>query len=146
MDAKNITKKYSNREVTVVWKPGLCIHSRICWTGLPEVFDPKVKPWVKPEGAATDAIIAQVDKCPSGALSYFRNDAPTVANTEVTNTTTKIEVTKNGPLLVHGEIIVRDKHGNESPKNKVTAFCRCGQSANKPFCDGTHKTCGFKDE
>lgn len=145
MDANNITKKYSNGEVTVVWKPALCIHSKICWTGLPEVFDPRVKPWVKIEGAGTDAIIAQVDKCPSGALSYFRNDTP-AANTEVTNTATKIEVTKNGPLLVHGEIIVRDKHGNESPKNKVTAFCRCGQSANKPFCDGTHKTCGFKDE
>ena len=146
MDANNITKKYSNGEVTVVWKPALCIHSKICWTGLPEVFDPRVKPWVKIEGAGTDAIIAQVDKCPSGALSYFRNNAPASTTTEVTNTTTKIEVTKNGPLLVHGEIIVRDKHGNESPKNKVTAFCRCGQSANKPFCDGTHKTCGFKDE
>lgn len=145
MDLNNLTKKYSNGEVTVVWKPGLCIHSKICWTGMPEVFDPKEKPWIKPEGGTTDAIIAQVEKCPSGALSYFRNDT-TADNSSAKDTNTKVEVLKNGPLLVHGEIVLKDKHGNESSKDKVTAFCRCGQSANKPFCDGTHNTCGFKDE
>lgn len=144
MDADNITKKYTNGEVTIVWKPSLCIHSKKCWTGLPEVFNPREKPWVKAEGASTANIIAQVDKCPSGALTWVRNDGATepVASTA----TTKIEVTKNGPLLVHGSIVLKDKHGNESNKEKVTAFCRCGQSANKPFCDGTHNTCGFKDE
>lgn len=145
MDANNITKKYTNGDVTVVWKPALCIHSKKCWTGLPEVFDPRVKPWVKIDGAASDAIIAQVDKCPSGALSWYRNDAaesdlpPAAENT-------RIEVTKNGPLLVHGDIILKDKHGNETVKQKTTALCRCGQSGNKPFCDGTHRICGFKDE
>lgn len=74
MDVNNITKKYSNGEITVVWKSGLCIHSKKCWTGLPEVFDPRVRPWIRPEGAGTDAIIAQVDKCPSGALSWYRNE------------------------------------------------------------------------
>lgn len=143
MDLQNLTKHYTNGAITVVWKPGLCSHSKKCWTGLPAVFDPRVKPWIKPEGADTDAIIAQVDTCPSGALSYFRNDGQ-----QATTTTdnTKVEVTKNGPLLVHGSIILKDKHGNESTKDKITAFCRCGQSANKPFCDGTHNTCGFKDE
>lgn len=144
MDPNNITKHYSNDDITVVWKPGLCIHSKKCWTGLPSVFDPRVKPWVKIEGAGTNDIITQIDACPSGALSYFRNDKAEHAIAPSSNT--KIEVTKNGPLLVHGDIVLRDKHGNESAKNKVTAFCRCGQSANKPFCDGTHNTCGFKDE
>ncbi len=144
MDLNNITKKYDNGEITVVWQPGKCIHSKNCWKGLPEVFNPQVKPWVNTSGASTDAIIAQIDKCPSGALSYTRNDG-TKSVTEG-NAQTKIEVTKNGPLLVHGDIIVQDKHGNETSKSKVTAFCRCGQSGNKPFCDGTHRKCGFKDE
>lgn len=144
MNPDNITKHYTNGEVTVVWKPGLCIHSKKCWTGLPAVFDPRVKPWVKIDGAGTDAIIAQVDACPSAALSYFRNEDPTATGT--VQAATRVEVTKNGPLLVHGNIILKDKHGNESERAKVTAFCRCGQSANKPFCDGTHNTCGFKDE
>ena len=66
--------KYSNGEVTIVWQPGLCIHSGKCFRGLPEVFKPKEKPWITPEGSTTEKIIAQVKRCPSGALSYFMNE------------------------------------------------------------------------
>ena len=55
-------------------KPELCIHSGRCVRGLPEVFKPKEKPWITPEGSTTEKIIAQVKRCPSGALSYFMND------------------------------------------------------------------------
>ncbi|MFN0156971.1 MAG: (4Fe-4S)-binding protein [Bacteroidota bacterium] len=71
---KDITKKYTNDEVTVVWKPGLCIHSGICFRGLPEVFDPGKRPWVTPEGSTTEKIIGQVKQCPSGALSFYMNN------------------------------------------------------------------------
>ena len=66
--------KYSNGEVTIVWQPGLCIHSGRCFRGLPEVFKPKEKPWITPEGSTTEKIIAQVKRCPSEALSYFINN------------------------------------------------------------------------
>jgi uncharacterized Fe-S cluster protein YjdI len=64
-----IVKRYTNGEVTVVWKPDICIHSGICARGLPEVFDPRKRPWVNIEGASTETIVAQVARCPSGALS-----------------------------------------------------------------------------
>lgn len=64
------THTYTNGEVTIIWKPSLCIHSGNCVRGLPSVFNSREKPWIKPEGAGTDEIIAQVNKCPSGALSY----------------------------------------------------------------------------
>jgi len=67
--------KYSNGEVTIVWKPELCIHSGRCLRGLPEVFKPKEKPWITPEGSTSEKIVAQVKRCPSGALSFFMNDA-----------------------------------------------------------------------
>jgi uncharacterized Fe-S cluster protein YjdI len=70
---KDITKKYSNGEVTIVWKPALCQHSGICVRGLGEVFHPQSNPWITPEKAGTEQIIDQVKKCPSGALSYFMN-------------------------------------------------------------------------
>jgi uncharacterized Fe-S cluster protein YjdI len=73
MDLKNLTKKYSNDDITVVWKPGTCIHSAICFHSLPEVFNPGNKPWITISGADTERIIQQVNNCPSGALSYFRN-------------------------------------------------------------------------
>lgn len=63
--------KYTNGQVTIVWQPEVCIHSGRCVHGLPEVFKPKEKPWITPEGSTTNKIIRQVKKCPSGALSYF---------------------------------------------------------------------------
>ncbi len=57
---------------------------------------------------------------------------------------TIVEATPNGPLMVYGNIRVNDSEGNETVKHKVTAFCRCGQSQNKPYCDGTHKKVDFK--
>jgi uncharacterized Fe-S cluster protein YjdI len=70
---KDITKKYSNGEVTIVWKPNTCTHSAKCFTGLKEVFHPQQLPWITPEGADTQRIVEQIKKCPSGALSFYMN-------------------------------------------------------------------------
>lgn len=142
----DITKKYTNGEVTIVWQPSLCIHSAICWRhkdSLPEVFNPSKKPWISPDGATTQKIVDQVKKCPSGALSYYMNTESQMA--EDVNIESIVEVSPNGPLLVYGNINVKHKDGSETRKSKVTAFCRCGASANKPYCDGTHRTIGFSD-
>lgn len=61
--------EYANGEVTLLWKPKLCIHSAICVRTLPNVYDPKARPWIRPENATGDELIAQIAKCPSGALS-----------------------------------------------------------------------------
>jgi uncharacterized Fe-S cluster protein YjdI len=71
---KEVTKHYTNGEVTIVWQSKLCQHSANCVRGLPEVFNSKHSPWIKPEGATTEQIVEQVNKCPSGALSYFINN------------------------------------------------------------------------
>ena len=140
---KDITKKYTNGEVTIVWRPDLCIHSAICFKGLGEVFDPKKRPWVTPEGSTTDKIVAQVKKCPSGALSHFMNSSAP-ANEVKVDAETIIETAVNGPLMVYGNVTVKDKTGTLTKKNNVTAFCRCGASQNKPYCDGAHKKIGFE--
>jgi len=60
----------------------------------------------------------------------------------------KITVLPNGPLKVEGDIEIKDGKGNVLvPKTKPDAYlCRCGHSANKPFCDGAHSRNGFKAE
>ncbi|KOF02738.1 putative Fe-S cluster protein YjdI [Roseivirga ehrenbergii] len=68
---KEIVKEYSNGELTVVWKPQKCIHAGECVKALPEVYNPKEKPWIKAENASTQALKDQIAKCPSGALSYY---------------------------------------------------------------------------
>lgn len=62
--------------------------------------------------------------------------------------TTKITVSANGPLRVEGEFTICDPQGNVyglAGRTRVS-LCRCGHSADKPFCDGTHKTIGFQDQ
>ncbi len=73
MNPKDITKEYTNGEVTIVWQSAKCIHSANCVRNNPDVFQPKEKPWIKPEGSITEKIIDTVKKCPSGALTYFLN-------------------------------------------------------------------------
>ena len=145
-DHKDITKHYTNGEITITWKPNQCIHSKLCWTGLAEVFNPRERPWINMDAATTASIVAQVEKCPSGALSYFRNEAKIENKNPEVDVDTIVEVSANGPLLVYGNITIKNKNGEEIKKNKVTALCRCGASANKPYCDGTHVKIGFKDE
>lgn len=136
------TKEYTNGEVTIVWKPEICIHAANCAKGLPNVFDPNARPWINAEGDTTEEITKQVDQCPSGALSYYFNNVG--KESEATQSETLIEIAKNGPLLVHGNITMKDSEGNETKRETRTALCRCGASANKPFCDGQHKKIGFE--
>ncbi len=140
---KEITKKYSNGEMTIVWKPNECIHSTMCFKGLGNVFDPTKRPWITPEGSTTEKIIDQVKKCPSGALSYYLNRDGENEQVKV-QAETIVETTPNGPLMVYGNVTIKDSKGNITKKNNVTAFCRCGASSNKPFCDGSHKKIGFE--
>jgi CDGSH-type Zn-finger protein len=55
-----------------------------------------------------------------------------------------IEIIKNGPYIVKGEVELIDADGNKFPVEPRMALCRCGASAEKPFCDGTHSKIGFK--
>jgi len=54
---------------------------------------------------------------------------------------TKISVANNGPLRIEGEFAIADAAGAEFglAGRTVISLCRCGQSENKPFCDGSHK-------
>lgn len=66
-------KKYSNGELTVIWRPEKCIHAGYCVRLLPQVYDPHQTPWVKPQNASTQQLVDQIRQCPSGALSYRLN-------------------------------------------------------------------------
>jgi len=65
--------EYSNDEITIIWKPGLCIHAGICVKTLPDVYNPNKRPWIEIENASSSALKEQVFNCPSGALSYRIN-------------------------------------------------------------------------
>ncbi|MBS1492324.1 MAG: (4Fe-4S)-binding protein [Bacteroidetes bacterium] len=137
-------KTYTNGEVTVFWKPEMCMHSTKCFHSLPEVFNPTIRPWVQLDKSTTDKIVETVKNCPSGALSYKYNDEVKSEKVQpMENPSVRIEVTNNGPLMVTGSAVIINKDGTETIKEGKFALCRCGQSSRKPFCDGTHKTITF---
>lgn len=139
MEANRIIKKYRKGEFTILWEPKKCIHAAICVKDLPKVYDPNAKPWIKPENAAVDQLKDQIDKCPSRALTYEEHES----NIQNENMKTELELMNNGPLLVKGKIDIKMADGSVVSKDKMTAFCRCGASQNKPYCDGKHKEIGF---
>lgn len=71
-DAKRL-QTYETPDVTVTFHPALCQHTGICLRGLPDVFDVHRRRWVRPELAEADAVVAQVARCPSGALQAVRH-------------------------------------------------------------------------
>ena len=57
----------------------------------------------------------------------------------------KITFYSDGPMLVRGDYRILDESGEEVELTRRTvALCRCGRSAQKPWCDGSHKAAGFK--
>jgi len=139
--AKEISKKYDNGEITIVWKPNKCIHAGACVDALPKVYRPKEKPWIQPDQATTAQLKAQIATCPSGALSFVDNQAS--SKTSTAPSAVSIEVRKKGPLLVRGTVQITHADGRTEQRDEITTFCRCGASANKPFCDGTHRSIDF---
>lgn len=141
MDSKNTVKRYTKDELTIVWEPAKCIHSGICVKMLPEVYKPNSKPWIQQDNATVEQLKGQIDKCPSGALSY-ELDASDAGSTQEG---LDVEIMENGPILIKGKLNVTLPTGTIESKDKTTAFCRCGASANKPYCDGAHRKIDFKD-
>ena len=139
--------KYSNDEITVVWNPGICIHSTNCWKGLPGVFQPKNHPWIEMQGSSTERIVEQVRQCPSGALSFFMNDLSAPPSVDepllAKSTVTKVQMIPNGPYQLLTDCVIVHPDGREETKTGKVNLCRCGGSANKPYCDGSHRKNGF---
>src|SRR5215510_15165383 len=69
-----VERTYRNAQIAVLWEPKLCIHAGYCFRGLPEVFQPESRPWVKVDAATADQIAMTVMTCPTGALHFERLD------------------------------------------------------------------------
>ena len=135
-----LTRLYERPEIRVEWYASRCIHSAACIRALPQVFDPRRRPWIDITAANADAIADAVVKCPTGALRYQRSDggANETAEPEV-----RIMPVRNGPNFVRGACQLTDADGVARTETRV-ALCRCGQSKHMPFCDNTHRAIGFR--
>ena len=135
-------ENWQGKKITIHDNRGICAHAGRCTDGLPSVFRLKEEPWIHPDAASADEIIATIQNCPSGALSYSvdevehrdRDGEPTIF------------VAPNGPYVVSGGPELLDAARLEGASKEHFTMCRCGGSKNKPFCDGTHWHIKFKDD
>ena len=150
-------RDYTNGEITVYWKHSKCIHATTCYRELIEVFNPRKRPWVNMEGSSNDEIIRVVNLCPTDALTYKWNSelAKDIVGSEVDNPgilhqdeikAAEVRVMKDGPLIVKGDFKIVGSDGSELRQMKMASFCRCGNSKNMPFCDGTHRKVSFSSD
>ena len=128
------------KAITIHDNRGLCAHDESCVRGLPSVFSNGRIPWIDPDGASPEEIMATIDKCPSGALGYTyrgkRGPQP--------DRPPAIRIAKNGPYRLEGGIRIKDELGSVPQFREHCTLCRCGQARNKPFCDGSHDESPFE--
>ncbi len=135
------TQTYEGKNLKVSYKSSLCMHAGECGgSGLRGVFS-KEK-WITPDGAGVEQLVDVIERCPSSALKYERLDGASQEAPELNS----ISPHPNSALYVRGDVKLSDNQGNVISEEMRLALCRCGQSDNKPFCDGSHAKAEFKDE
>jgi CDGSH-type Zn-finger protein/uncharacterized Fe-S cluster protein YjdI len=134
-------REYEGKDIVVRYDVKRCIHVAECTGRLPKVFDRDRRPWVDADAADPDEIAEVVVRCPTGALHFLRKDGGAAEAVPEGNTAT---LATDGPLYVSGDVELIDGDGSLILKDTRVAFCRCGDSRNKPFCDGRHTEAGFR--
>ena len=133
---------YTIGSLTIHDNRGICQHAGFCSDALPAVFRAGKEPFVDPTAADADTIVAQIRKCPSGALSYSLDGV----EHRDQDRDPAIDVSKNGPYRIIGGVELKVDEWGEGASREHYALCRCGHSKNKPFCDGSHWRVEFKDD
>ncbi|MEX0905679.1 MAG: CDGSH iron-sulfur domain-containing protein [Balneolaceae bacterium] len=133
---------YNGKEITVQYDVNRCIHARKCVEGLPDVFDPKQKPWISPDNAPPGNLVDVIETCPTGALHYEMKSSSN--RSEKSPSKNRISLQPDGPIYIYGDIEIQDADGNTLLEDTRIALCRCGTAENKPLCDNSHKKINFR--
>ena len=136
-DPNRVPDKRDNYEgagVTLHDNRGICAHSASCTDNLKTVFKLGEEPWIDPNGDTVENIVAMVQKCPSGALSYSIDGV----EHRDRESDPMIMVAPNGPYAIFGGADLQDEQRGEGASQEHLDLCRCGHSQNKPFCSGAH--------
>lgn len=118
-----------------------CAHFGQCTDRCPAAFGVGEDDFVNPSAAPTDILAKVVAGCPSGALTF----APAGSETLEEHETPSVHPIIDGPYRLRGGIEVIGANGVPFEVRERQTLCRCGNSRNKPFCDGSHWYAGFKD-
>jgi CDGSH-type Zn-finger protein len=125
-------EKYAGPEIVMTDDKTLCCHAGFC-------VREHAKAWTLVETASDmesrETLIGMIENCPTGRLEYYAPPDETPIERTLEQ---EVGIIKNGPLWVTGGIPIEDAEGETYEVRNRVALCRCGASANKPFCDGAH--------
>lgn len=145
-DAESSASTYRERatdlggtKITVSDDRSICTHAGFCGNRVSNVW--KMVSDIDDDTVVRAQVMAMVEKCPSGALSYRVEGSDEPLEQELAP---GIAVVPDGPLWVHGGVSVDRADGTRLEHRTRVTLCRCGQSSNKPYCDGTHSDIGFE--
>jgi CDGSH-type Zn-finger protein/uncharacterized Fe-S cluster protein YjdI len=134
--SENSVETAEGKTAAIRFDGSLCIHARRCVLTQPNVFKANVQgPWIDPDAANPEALLQVALNCPSGAIHVERHDGGPNETAPLVNT---IAIRENGPIAVNAEIVLAG-----APIGMRATLCRCGESKNKPYCDGSHVAAGF---
>jgi len=133
---------YPGEQAEVHWDGRLCIHYGDCGRAEGALFVGGRQPWCQPDLAAEEEIRDVITRCPTGALTVVLKGQTWVETPASVNT---LVVSQDGPLYIDGDISIEGASDDIPGKRVRAALCRCGLSANKPYCDNSHAAGGFKD-
>ncbi|MBV8726592.1 MAG: CDGSH iron-sulfur domain-containing protein [Candidatus Eremiobacteraeota bacterium] len=134
--------RYEGKDIIVLDNRGTCCHFGNCTDHLPQVFHHEGDPFVTAGGASAEETEAIVRACPSGALGFIKDGEQYQGE----DREPEIFVSHNASYYVRGGIELEGEPMNKGALREHYALCRCGQSKNKPFCDGSHWYVHFVDE
>jgi CDGSH-type Zn-finger protein len=138
---KNKRDDYVGKDITVYDNRSICAHAGVCTDNLARVFRMKQEPWIDPNAADVNEIIAVIMQCPSGALSYSLNEGDNIQQENKPG----VFIAPNGPYVVSGCPDLSGTNWREGASQQKYTLCRCGASKNKPYCDGSHWSIEFTD-
>lgn len=114
----------------------LCVHAGFCGNKVSNVW--KMTPKTD-DTVVRGQVMAMIERCPSGALTYEVDGQVIEPDLPI-----EIAIMPDGPLWVTGGIPVTRSDGEPMQTRNRMTLCRCGHSANKPLCDGSHSDHDFK--
>ena len=127
--------------ITVHFNRSICSGAGECVRNLPAVFVSGAKDWIRPDQAPVDEVIATVRRCPSGALTYSVDGKAVTRDEKAVS----VRIVANGPYEITGPVEIDTPRWSTNASRTCFALCRCGKSANAPFCDYSHGEQGWQD-
>ncbi len=152
---------YQGEGIVVRDDRAICEHAGFCGNRLTNVWK-MVRD--TDDSVVRTQVMAMIENCPSGALTFRLKPGTTGAEPDLDVDSTDgepdldvggadvepdldvgIGVTKDGPYFVTGKVDIERSDGESLETRNRMTLCRCGQSKNKPLCDGSHQAVGFSD-